>query len=151
MNKLFLALLFIAPTLVNAQVRSSKDFGIDIGKLYPVIDGQNKSYMSTDDGHAIAVKVDGETVFVQRFNSSTASEESRKTYTDFPKYMKMQDLIKVNNQLYFVYEAFNKKEKNFSVYAREIDMNSGSFKPAKTLFKTKGEVANGKPTEEVGA
>ena len=122
------------------QVKLSPNFKITSSKPFQVVDAAIKEYVSVGNGKSISVKTDGEKVIVQLFNSVAMKEEGRKEYIDFPKYNKAQKLLKLNDKLYYISEAFNKKEKTFSVYSREIDIATGAFKPIQTLFTTSREV-----------
>jgi hypothetical protein len=142
MNK---TLLFVFTTLAfvsMSQVKLSKDFTLDASKPYPVVDAKHKKYLSVGDNKTISVKTDGEIVTIQGFDSETMKETSRKTYEDFPKYSKVQRIIQTNGAIQYIFEAYNKSDKTFSVYSREIDIASGTFKEAKTLFTTSKPVTN---------
>lgn len=141
MKKTILNFLMLTPLLVFGQVKLSQDFKVSTSTPFPVVDAPSKEYVGMGNGSTISVKTRGELVIVQKFDVKTMKEVQRNEYEDFPKYTKIQSLLKVGDRLYYVFEAFNKKEKTFSVYSREIDTEKGSFKEIKTLFTTKGDVA----------
>lgn len=132
----------LTPLFVFGQVKLSPDFKVSTSTPFSVVDAANKEYVGIGNGHTISVKTDGEKVIVQKFEVKGMKEVQRNEYEDFPKYSKVQSLLKVGERLYYVFEAFNKKERTFSVYSREVDISKGSFKEIKTLFTTKGDVAS---------
>jgi len=136
-------LLFVTMLLIQlvafGQVKLSKDFNVTVGKPYPVIDAASKDYFSDDKGHAISVKTDGEKVTIQRYDVATMKELSRKEYVDFPPYNKIQNIVKVNGKLYYIFSSFNKKEKKEDIYFRQINMETGTFETAKLLFTSSAE------------
>ncbi|MDP1745961.1 MAG: hypothetical protein Q8L90_10305 [Bacteroidota bacterium] len=140
MKKIILNFLMLTPLLVFGQVKLSPDFKVSTSTPFPVVDAPSKEYVGMGNGTTISVKTRGELVIIQKFDVKTMKEVQRNEYEDFPKYTKIQSLLKVGDRLYYVFEAFNKKEKTFSVYSREIDTEKGSFKEIKTLFTTKGDV-----------
>jgi len=135
-----LSLIMLLPLVAFNQAKLSQNFKITSSKPFQVVDAAIKEYVSVGNGKSISVKTDGEKVIVQLFNSTAMKEEGRKEYIDFPKYNKAQKLLKLNDKLFYISEAFNKKERTFSVYSREVDINTGTFKPIQTLFTTSREV-----------
>lgn len=140
MKRIF-GILLLTPLCVLGQKLSS-DFKVSTGTPFQVVDAPSKEYVGVGNNHTVSVKTRGEKVTIQLYNLSTMKEEQRNEYEDFPKYSKLQNLLKAGDHLYYVFEAFDKKARNFSVYSREIDMATGKFKEIKTLFTTKGEVAS---------
>jgi hypothetical protein len=135
-----LTLIMLVPTLAFNQATFSQNFKVTSSKPFQVVDAAIKEYTSVGNGKSISVKTDGEKVIIQLFNSVAMKEEGRKEYVDFPKYNKAQKLLRVNDKLFYISEAFNKKERTFSVYSREIDISTGTFKPIQKLFTTSREV-----------
>ncbi len=138
--QVLISLMILAPALMFGQALS-KDFTVSLGAPYPVVDAGSKEYFSAGDGIVISVKTSGEKVIIQRYDSKSMKEVGRKEYEDLPKYAKVQEVIKLKDKLYYIFEAINKKEKTFTVYSREISLKDGSFGSIKTLFTTKREVA----------
>ncbi len=139
---LILSFLFLIPSLIMAQSKLSKDFKVTASTPYAVTDAGSKLYFALEDGKTISVKTRGEMATIQRFDTRTMKEISRKEYKDLPKYTKVQKVLQIRGKLFYIYEAYNKKskEKSFTLYIREIDTNSGTFKPEKELFTTSGPV-----------
>lgn len=142
MKKLVLSLVLLVPLFVTGQIKLSPDFKVTPSTPFLVVDAQSKEYVGVGKGQTISVKTHGEKIVVQKFDVKSMKEVQRNEYEDFPKYTKIQSLLKVGDHLYYVFEAYNKKDKNFSVYSREVDIAKGSFKEIKTLFTTKGDVAS---------
>ena len=63
-------------------------------------------------------------------------ETHRETYEDFPKYNKVQRIIQTTEGMFYLYEAYNKKEKTFSLYSRKINTTDGKFEDNEKLFTT---------------
>lgn len=110
----------LTPFLVLGQAKLSSDFKVTTSTPFAVVDAQSKEYISMGDGSTISVKTRGELVIIQKFDVKTMKEVKRNEYKDFPKYTKIQRLLKVEDRLYYVFEAYNKPNKTFSVYSREI-------------------------------
>ncbi len=145
-----LALLIFNFSATEAQVKLSDDFTISTGKPYKVVDAKFKEYLGISATRALSVKSRGEEVIVQLFDVEKVTEISMKEYTDFPKYSKMIKLLKVGARVYYIFEAYNKKEKTFSVYSREVDVTNGTFNSAEKLFTTKMPAVNTKSVFTAG-
>lgn len=142
MNKT-LFLIFTTLTFYSmSQVKLSKDFTLDASKPFPVVDAKHKKYITVADNKTISVKTDGELVTIQGYDATTMKETSRKVYEDFPKYAKVQRIIQTKDALVYIFEAFNRADKTFTIYSREIDVATGTFKESKTLFTTSRPVTN---------
>ncbi|MES2590647.1 MAG: hypothetical protein V4608_02095 [Bacteroidota bacterium] len=139
---LFKIVLFVPFSILGQQVKLSADFKVSTSTPFEVVDAGSKEYVGVEKDLSISIKTRGEMVTVQKFNVSTMKEVKRNVYEDLPKYTKVQNVIKVGERVYYVFEAFNKKEKNYTVYSREVDIANGTFKEIKTLFTTQGEVAS---------
>lgn len=133
MKRIVLALSMALPFFALGQ-QLSKDFKVSTGTPYEVVDAVIKDYTPVGNEQILSVKVDGERVSVQKFDSKTMKEICRKWHEDFPKYAKFQKLIQAGDNYYYIFEAYNKKEKTFTVYSREVDLNTCSLKPSKKLL-----------------
>ncbi len=134
MKKLSLILGLILPFFVFGQ-KLSDDFTVTTSTPFPVVDANSKEYVYMDNGFVVSVKTDGDkSVIIQKFNVDGMKEVKRKEYEDLPKYAKVQSLLKVGGKLFYVFEAYNKKEKTFTVYSREVDVANVAFKAQKELF-----------------
>ena len=149
MNKLSLLLLFLTTTLHSFGQKLSDDFTVTSGESYQVIDGHDKQYFSTDDGFVTSIKTGGAVVTVQRYDANGMKEVNRHQYEDFPKYNKIQRIIETTNGLYYLFEAYNKKAKTFSMYSRKVNTNDASLGAVEKLFTTSRPVI-AQPTDTQG-
>jgi hypothetical protein len=144
---LLLALVLI-PSLMFGQ-KLSDDFTVSVSEPFRVVDAQSKEYLALDNGNVISAKMYGEKVFIQLFHVGDMKEIARNEYEDMPKYTKFIDVINVNNRIFYIYQAYNKKQKNFTVYSREINIDEASFMEQKVLFTSDRKVANQFSTGEI--
>ena len=140
MKKPILMLFFLLPILLFGQVKFSEDFTVYTGSAYKVVDAKDKEYFSDGKGNAISVKTQDLKVTIQRFDVQGMKEINRNEYTDLPKESRVEKILKVGDRLFYFHSTEN-KSKTLTLYAREINMNDGTFKPAKVLFETQGTVA----------
>jgi hypothetical protein len=144
------AMLLFTMTAFSQEIEFSKNFDVKAGVPYKVIDARSKEYFSDGKGNIITVKTDGEEVYIQKINTKSQKEVSRKFYKDFPKYTKVQKVAKFGDRLFYFYAVYDKKNKREAVYAREIDITDGSFEKPTFLFKTSGVVIPQVATESLG-
>lgn len=150
MKKLsLLSLLLITSVFFSFGQKLSDDFTVTGGESYQVVDGQDKQYFPTNDGFVISVKTRGAIVTVQRYDVNGMKEVDRNTYEDFPKYNKLQRIIETTNGMYYLFEAYNKKAKTFSMYSRKINTDDASFESTEKLFTTTRPVI-GQPMDTQG-
>lgn len=138
--KISLLLLLIVQIASAEKPTLSKDFKVNVGNPYKVVDANNKEYFSDDNGHVITVKTAGEKVSIQRHDIATMKELSNTPYEDLPPYNKVQKVIKLGNKLFYIFSSFDKKAKSESIYSREINMATGKFEKQTLLFSTSKEV-----------
>ena len=114
--KKILSILFLTLAVSSfSQVKFSKDFTVEAGKPFPVVDAGHKQYFGVGDNKSISIKTQGELVTIQKFDALTMKEVSRKVYEDFPKYTNVQRIIQSKDALFYIFEAYNKADKTFSV------------------------------------
>lgn len=147
-----IAVLILLSPFCSFGQKLSPDFIVTTGTEYGVVDAQTKEYYPIDDNTAITVKIRGELVTLQRFDTKDKKEVSKTVYNDFPKYSKFQDVVQTNNKMFYIFEAYNKKEKTFSVYSREVNTSNGTFNGINKLFTTGGPVITSiNPFSKVGS
>ncbi len=134
-----LILVILLPSLLFAQ-KISKDFKVSKTSPYAVVDAGSKKYFGIGNDQSLSVKTRGETVTIQKFDIDSKREVERKVYTDFPKYTKEQEILQVDDHIYFIFEAFDRKTRTFTVYAREIITDDLSMGKITELFTTDREV-----------
>jgi len=138
MKKLFILLIISLSFFSNCQTDTDK-IEVDISSRYPVIAGHYKNYIVIDNKYIISVKGDDKVISIQKFNLKENKEVSFNRYKDFNKNVKGIDLIFLDKHLYYIYEEFDKKNKQTKVNAREIDIENASFKGEFELLRT-GEI-----------
>ncbi|MGB0914610.1 MAG: hypothetical protein ACPGVI_00995, partial [Crocinitomicaceae bacterium] len=134
--KLSLSIVAMFIAIVSFGQKLSEDFEVSTADPYQVIDAQNKQYFSTGEGTVIAIKTRGAIVTTQVLSAESMEETHRETYEDFPKYNKVQRVIQTTEGLFYLYEAYNKKEKTFSLYSRKVNTSNGKFEDNEKLFTT---------------
>lgn len=137
MKLIILSLTIFLGAFANAQT-FSKDFKVDLGTPYPVVDAAYKGYLTVGDGSVISVKAAGEIVTIQKFDTD-GKEVSSKTYEDFPPYPKLQRIAQTTDGMFYIFESYDKKSKVFSLYSREINTD-GTFESPKVMFTTSKKV-----------
>ena len=141
-------LLFIGGAFAQ---KLSDDFEVSAAEPYQVVDAGDKRYIPLGNGQVIMAKTRGAIVTVQLFDGNEMKELKRNVYEDFPKYNKVQDLIHVGDKIFYIYESYDKKSKQFTCHSREIDVTDASFIDNKELFTTSRAVV-GFPSEgQIGA
>lgn len=149
--KLSLLIFLLIQTVSYAgEVKLSKDFRVTVGAPYKVVDANTKFYFSDDKGSTISVKTAGEKVTIQKYDVATMKQISSNDYEDFPQYNKVQNVIKLGDKLFYIFSAFNKKEKTEGIYSREVNMAKGTFEKEKLLFSTSKEVTVSSYLETAG-
>jgi len=136
-------LLLLSSIYSDAQVQLSTDFDVKLGESYKVVDAQSKRYFSVGDDKTLSVKTDRETVYIQMYSYSKkgAKEALKKEYKkELQKGSRLIDIIQTKDKLHYIYEVYNKKNKNYEVYSREINQSNGVLASAKKVFTSKGKV-----------
>lgn len=143
MNKCILTvgIVFLSLLSIKAQ-KLSEEIEVDLGKPYQVVDAESKEYIAIGDGSVISVKIKDTKGFVQKFDATTMKEEGRSEYTNFPKYTNTQGLINLDGNFYIIYEAYNKKQKTFSVYSRKINIQNTKLEEQNLLVTSSRPVIN---------
>ncbi len=134
MKNTFLFLILIAVVQCTQGQTLSTDFKVDVSDPYKVIDAGSKEYLGLDDGNALIVKMGRGIVNIQKFNTQSMTEISRNTYKDLPNGSVFQNLIKTKDKIYYFYYVYNKSDKNFQLYAREIDAVNSLFLDKKIIL-----------------
>lgn len=140
MKNLLLIPLLLLPLITIAQ-ELSDDFKVTTSKPFDVVDAKIKEYVAVDGGIVISVKATKEEFTIQKFDANQMKELQRREYTDFPKYTQIQKVMKIENRVYVLYEVYNKKQKTFSAFVREVDVPTCQFKKPIKLLTTRRAVA----------
>lgn len=144
---LLLIIAICAIHFVSVAQQLSKDFTVTNSTPYDVIDAGSKEYLALGDGTAIYAKMRGGIVTIQKFDGNQMKEVSRKVYEDMPDKAYFQDLIKVKNKIYYIFEAYDKKGGNFKLYYREINPADATFGPSTVMLTTSTKVT---PPQSIG-
>ncbi|CAA6817034.1 MAG: Unknown protein, partial [uncultured Aureispira sp.] len=143
LNKcLWVFLLLLSSVYSEAQVQLSTDFDVKLGEPYKVVDARSKRYFSVGNNKTLSVKTDRETVYIQMYSYTKAgAKETLKTEykKELQKGSQLIDIIQTKDKLHYIYEVYNRKNKNFEVYSREINQNKGTFASPKKIFTSKGK------------
>lgn len=143
-----LVTIMLTQNIVLSQ-KLSKDFKVSTATPYDVIDAGSKEYISLDNGFVIMAKMGGGDVTLQKFDATKMKEVARNTYTDLPKTSFFQDIIKLEDRIYYIYRVDEKSTKGFKVYAREINTADAKFMKPFELIKTSRDVAKSTSTGEL--
>ncbi len=128
-------------TLFISFTAFSQYMDYQVSAPYPVVDAHHKEYYYAND-EIMAVKVKGGLVIIQKWNSLTLNEISRKEYKDFGKGFEYEGLREFNGKYYLFYSIWDRGAFNEQLFVREIDFDKGTFKEkGKLLFKVDGKLA----------
>lgn len=132
------------PLLGFGQVKFSKSFEKELSTPYGVVDAPIKKYISVDNGnYTMSIKITNDGVTLQKFDVKSMEEVDRSFSKDFPKYDKFVDIVQISDdKLYYIFEAYNKKQKTYSVYSRPINIEDASLGKTTKLFTTKSTVSD---------
>ncbi|MBL4624218.1 MAG: hypothetical protein JKY42_03625 [Flavobacteriales bacterium] len=138
-NLLLLALLL--PMSILAQVKTSKDFNIDVGKPYPVVDAPIKEYFH-HDGEILAIKIHGDITY-QKFNANSLdfksmSELSKKK--EMPKGFVHEEFVQQGERIFQFYNVWDKPNKTEQIFVQELTFSNPKPKKSRLLFKVNGKL-----------
>lgn len=140
-QSLILAVLLLSQAFAFGQ-ELSKDFEVSVATPYDVIDAGSKEYISMDNGTLIFAKMSRGVVYIQKMDVNAMKEIARNTYDDLPKKAVFQDVIRLGDKIFYIYEAYDRKAKNFKVYSREIDPENATFKEQRVIIETSRKVVD---------
>lgn len=116
----------LIPLFLTAQPRLSKNFKVELGTPYPVVDADIK-YQFYHNGEILMVKIEDESIQLLKFDATSLKFTGTKEYKDFPKSYIFEDIVEVADRYYFFYSYWDKPNKKERLYLREIDFSNGSF------------------------
>ncbi len=130
---IFILLFFCVSFFSNAQNK------ITYGSPYTVIDGHYKTYFSKLNLF-LAVKVEAERLFVQVFDDSTLTERKKETFKLTSRHV-LEKIVEIDGKCYIFSSLENNKERNVSLYCREIDPDkTPMLREEKIVLKTQTKV-----------
>ncbi len=127
----------------DEKITTSKEFEYKVGEPYPVVDAAVKSY-SGRNGDVISFKMNSRSVTIQKFSGSPISQESTKTYEDFPNGTVYEDDIETEDFVYLLYSVWDKANQTEQLYVRAINLKSGEFEnEGERIVAVEGKVTGG--------
>lgn len=141
MKEILLLFVLIFPLLGLSQINFSTSITAELGESYSEVKAAYKEYFSIANGEfTLSVKVSNAGVTVQKFDGDGTKEIKRHFYEieEFPKRTKFVKVIYITDeQFYYIFEAYNKSDDNFSVFYRLINTKDAELGEISKLFTTK--------------
>jgi len=135
-----LLLLVIFPFALFAQNNEIKDFDIELGKPYKVVDSHKKLYFYSDNT-LLTFKFVKEDLTIQKINTTTLRLESSKIFKDFPAHYVPEFIWQEKSNFYLFYSLWDKKNQKEQLFYREIDLAKGGFiGKGKLLISVDGKI-----------
>lgn len=136
MKKIFFVFCILFALSSFAQNRKN----VQVSLPFKVIDAPDKMYFNSGQ-NVISVKVKKKLTTIQVFNTERMTEVSRKEYEDFPKGAEFEEVLQLDNKLYYFYTLWDKPVETEQLFVREISMENGTFiSKGKLLIKHKGRL-----------
>jgi len=136
MKKTLFILNFLICLISFGQVDNREKL-VSIGQPYKTVNGKYKSTIIINESHYISVKGNSGKITIQKYSFIEEKQEAINFYKDFPKNFKELALLNLGNNIYYIYESFNNKTEESTVYSREIDIKNATFKNEVKMFTTK--------------
>ena len=137
---LFLAIFIIAP-LCYSQKELSKDYSYKISEPYKVFDASEKIYFAKGN-EALALKLDGKEILIQKFNTEKPSFIKEKKYEKFfPKNYSVEDILEIGERYFLFYSSWDGDKDKEQLFSVEIDFDKGEFLTSKLMFQVSGKIA----------
>lgn len=131
-----ITILLLVPASLFAQIKASKSFNYDSGQGYPFIDSDIKFFSKIDTANCIFLKQKGANVILQKYNTLDKKVTVKNSYSDFPANISAQGFLELNGDLFFIYQAFNSKNKLRELFARKVNKKDAAFYPKQSLLKS---------------
>lgn len=129
MKYFFYYLFLFYPLFFNAQ-----SFKYKVGDPYkevPEIQPNKKWYFSDlSKENLISVKYDRGLVYIQSFDARTMEETQRQKASGLPKKYELSKVDKIGDKIFVFYMVRNKKQKNYQLFAHEVDIQKCQLKNA---------------------
>ncbi|MBT6438760.1 MAG: hypothetical protein HOK72_03570, partial [Flavobacteriales bacterium] len=109
MKKVIILLIAALPFLGTAQVKMSKDFNVDVGKPYLVVDAGVKEYFYHND-EVLAIKI-GKLFTVQKLSALSLDEKSRSSIVrkkELPRGYVHEDFVQDGEKIFEFYNVWDK-------------------------------------------
>ncbi|MBD3582150.1 hypothetical protein [Flavobacterium selenitireducens] len=144
MKQILLLCAVLAASMGNAQKNKtlSKDYEYKISEPYRVVDADDKYYIS-EEGKAIAVKIDKRDIYIQKFDTDKPAQVSMKLYEDaFPKNAVYERIAYIKGRVQLFFTQWDGDNKIEQLFTQEIDLDKGEFVGGKKLIlQVQGKVS----------
>jgi len=141
MKKLIFILLFLSSQLFSQTVKTAKDFEVEIGKAYPVVDAKIKEYFYYND-EILSIKIGGE-IIVQKFNAKSLDQKSRKevaTKKSLPRGYEHEEFVQVGDKVFEFYNVWDKPNETEQIFVQEISFGKMDLENNRRISKISGKV-----------
>jgi hypothetical protein len=144
MKKLLFLLFTVAIVNSYAQtITTAKDFAVEAGKPYPVVDAKVKEYFYHND-QILAIKVGGE-ITLQLFDANGLTEKSKKQIPikkNLPRGFVHEEFVQQGGKVYQFYNVWDKPNKTEQIFVHEINFSKPELEKSRNLKRIKGKVIN---------
>ncbi|PJA08252.1 MAG: hypothetical protein COX70_04200 [Flavobacteriales bacterium CG_4_10_14_0_2_um_filter_32_8] len=141
MKKLIFILLFLSSQLFSQTVKTSKDFDIEIGTAFPVVDAPIKEYFYFND-EILSIKI-GDEITVQKFNANSLDQKSRKEIANkktLPRGFEHEEFVQVNGKVFEFYNVWDKPNETEQIFVQEISFGKMDLENNRRISKISGKV-----------
>jgi len=141
MKNLLFILLFLSSQLFSQTVKTAKDFEVEIGKAYPVVDAKIKEYFYYND-EILSIKIGGE-IIVQKFNAKSLDQKSRKevaTKKSLPRGYEHEEFVQVGDKVFEFYNVWDKPNETEQIFVQEISFGKMDLENNRRISKISGKV-----------
>jgi hypothetical protein len=142
MKHLSLIFLLVLPSIFFAQtITTSKDFAVETGKPYPVVDAKIKEYFYHND-QILGIKVGGE-ITLQIFDANGLTEKSKKQIPikkNLPRGFVHEEFVQQGGKVYQFYNVWDKPNKTEQIFVHEINFSNPELEKSRNLKRIKGKV-----------
>ncbi|MEI8203942.1 MAG: hypothetical protein WCH34_13060 [Bacteroidota bacterium] len=135
MKKLLLALFLLV------SIKGFTQVDVQISKPFRVVDAATKLYFCHGKS-VLGVKIDGDVIILQVFDTEKMTEVARKQYEDMPKKAMIEKVVDFKGKVLLFYSLWDKQNETEQLFYREIDSDKGVFlSKGELLLKYKGKIA----------
>ncbi|MGB0888539.1 MAG: hypothetical protein ACPGSL_10480 [Vicingaceae bacterium] len=142
MKRLSLILLLVLPTLlISQEVKTAKDFDVETGSAYPVVDAKFKEYFHHNN-EILSVKV-GRNLTFQKFDPNSLIEKSKNEIIiekNLPRGFHHEEFVQQNGKIFQFYSVWDKPNLTEQFYVHEINFNNPTIENTQLIIKIKNRV-----------
>ncbi|HMI06995.1 MAG TPA: hypothetical protein VK528_05590 [Flavobacterium sp.] len=131
-----------------AQKKLSSDYSYSVSQPYKTFDASNKYYLSKGN-EAIAVKIKGADVMIQKFDITKPAMVKEKLQENaLAKNVGLEDVLKIDDRFYILYNSWDGDKDTEQLFSQEIDFDKGEITGQPVLLLTvKGHIVKGAPKQ----